>query len=199
MKVKDVPPMQIALADLSPHFPTFHDAFESGTDHGKSYFEEQGFPYNPWLHADLVRNWVKNFLDKHDLKTQYEPENLANSGLQLGINIWFIRMRKSLRGAVPLPGRSKKLQAYYQQTLPEEFGDMHNLLLLWNASPTGDFKGLSLVYPLSKGVMKWRVEIPHPAESVHLTTTYQTAFDELGNLDIEPLEEEDDQSEAEGQ
>ena len=203
MKARDIPPMQTALADLSPHFSTFYDAFESGTDHGKGYFEKYGFPFNPWLHANLVRNWVKNILDKHDLKTQFESEELANSGLQLSINQWFVRIRKSLHGEVPSPGRSKALQAYYRQyrqlLLPEEFSVMHNLLLLWHATSKGDFQGLSLVYPLSADMMRWRAEIPHPAQSTNILTTYQAAFDELGDLEIEPLDEGDEDIEAEGQ
>jgi len=199
VKAKDVPPMQKALADLAPYFQTFYDAFESGTDHSKGYFEGINAPHDPWLHAHLIRHWVKRYLIRHNVDAQeYEPEHLANSGLQLSIPPWFIRIRKSLRGAVPLPG-SRKQYNYYQQVLPAEFGEMHNLLLLWNATVKGDFKGLSLVYPLSTDLAKWRAEIPHPAQSAGIITTYQTAFDELGDLDIEPLDEGDEDLKAEGQ
>lgn len=200
MKAKDVPPLHAALADLSPYFPIFYDAFESGTDHAKGYFEGLTATHDPWLQAHLIRHWVKHFLQGRDVAAEdYQPENLAMSGLQFCIKSWFIRMRKSARGEVPSPGRSRILQAYYRQyTLPGEFSDMHNLLLLWHASPTGDFKGLSLVYPLSADVMKWRVEIPHPAKSADSTITYQPELDELGDLDIEPLTDYDEDIQAEG-
>ena len=198
MKAKDVPPMRKALADLSPYFQTFYDAFESGTDHSKGYFEGIDAPYDPWLHAHLIRHWVKRYFILHDVDAQeYDLEHLANSGIQLCISPWFVRIRKSLQGAVPLPG-SRKQHKYYQQILPEEFGEMHNLLLLWNATPTGDFKGLSLVYPFSAELAKWRAEIPHPAQTASIMTTYQSAFDELGDLDIEPLGEGEEDLEAEG-
>ncbi len=201
MKAKDVPPFHAALADLADYFPVFYDAFESGTDHAKGYFEGLGADNDPWLHAHLIRHWVKRFLkQRRGVDAQeYQPENLAMSGLQFCIKSWFIRMRKSAHGEVPSPGRSRTLHAYYRQlTLPGEFSDMHNLLLLWNANVSGDFKGLSLIYPLSAEVMKWRLDIPHPAKSVDLETTYQPDFDELGDLDIEPLTEDDEDSQAEG-
>lgn len=203
MKAKDAPPMCEALATLSNLFPTFYDVFESGTDHAKSYFETQKFPYNPWLHADLVRNWAKNALDGHNLKTEFEPRNLANAGLHLTIKEYAIRIRKALNGEVPSPGRSVTLGQFYRQhsqlLLPSEFSDLHCLLLLWKANNIGDFKGLSLVYPLSPNVMKWRAEIPHPAEQADIATTYQAAFEELGDLDIEPLEVDNDELQEEGQ
>ena len=200
MKAKDVPPLHAALADLSPYFPIFYDAFESSTDHAKGYFEGLGTTHDPWLQAHIMRHYVKLFLQRRDVGAEeYQPENLAMSGLQFCIKCWFIRMRKSARNEVPSPRRSRALQDYYRQcTLPGEFSDMHNLLLLWNASPTGDFKGLSLVYPLSADVMKWRVEIPHPAKSVDVSTTYQPELDELGDLDIEALTDDDEDIQAEG-
>lgn len=199
MKAKDVPPLHAALADLSPYFLIFYDAFESGTDHAKGYFEGLGATHDPWLQAHITRHYVKLFLQRRDVDAEdYQPENLAMSGLQFCIKCWFIRMRKSARGEVPLPG-SRRLHAYYRQlTLPGEFSDMHNLLLLWHASPNGDFKGLSLLYPLSADVMKWRVEIPHPAKSADIITTYQPDLDELGDLDIEPLTDDDEDIQAEG-
>lgn len=198
MKAKDIPPMRKALADLSPYFPTFYDAFESGTDHAKSVLQGIPAPYDPWLHAHLVRHWVKCFLLQRGMDTEeYMPENLANSGLQLSLEGWFIRVRKSAHGEIPPPGRSRVQYCYYQQILPKEFGDMHNLLLLWNATAQGDFKGLSLVYPLSASLAKWRAEIPHPALTETAKTSYQSAFDEFGDLDIEPLGEEEMEEEEE--
>jgi len=198
VKAKDVPPMQKALADLSPYFQIFYDAFESGDDHSKDFFKRMNASHDPWLHAHLIRHWVKLYFIQHNVDAQeYEAEHLANSGLQLSVLPWFIRIRKSLHGAVPLPG-SRKQRNYYQQVLPQEFGEMHNLLLLWNATPTGDFKGLSLIYPFSAELVRWRAEIPHPAQSASIMTTYQSAFDDLGDLDIEPLEEGEDDLEAEG-
>lgn len=195
MKVKDVPQVQVVLADLSPYFPTFYDAFESGSHNGRGYFEERGLNFDPWLYADLVRHWVKEALNQSALKAEYEPQDLGNSGIQLMVKQWFVRIRKSLHGEVPLPGRSRRLQRYYRQLpLSEEFSDMYNLLLLWNTTQAGDFKNLSLVYPIAAGVAKWRVEIPHPAQVVQMTTMYQTEFDALGNLDIEPLGNDEEES-----
>jgi hypothetical protein len=199
VKAKDVPPFHVALTDLADYFPVFYDAFESGTDHAKGYFEGLNSRHDPWLHAHLMRHWVKLFLKGRDVVAEdYHPENLAMSGLQLCIKRWFIRMRKSEHGEIPFPG-SRTLHNYYRQlTLPGEFKDMHNLLLLWHASAIGDFKGLSLIYPLSADVMKWRVDIPHPAKAIDEATTYQPDFDELGDLDIEPLTEDDEDRQAEG-
>lgn len=198
MKARDIPPMQKALADLSAYFPTFYDVFESGFDRAKSHFQEYDAAYDPWLHAHLIRFHAKQLFIQRGMDTEeYQPENLANSGLQLFLEGWFLRMRKSANGDVPPPGRSRAQHCYYQQILPEDFGDMHNLLLLWNATSRGDFKGLSLVYPLSANVVKWRAEIPHPAKSMNIQTSYQSAFDEVGDLDIEPLSEEEANEDAE--
>ena len=88
----------------------------------------------------------------------------------------------------------------HQPLLPGDFREMHNLLLLWKANANGDFKGLSLVYPLSPSFMKWRAEIPHPAQLADISTLYQAAFEEVGDLDIEPLDEDEDEDyKAEGQ
>src|SRR6266516_3798942 len=116
VKAKDIPPLHAALADLYPYFPIFYDAFESGTDHAKGYFEGLNAIHDPWLQAHLIRHWVKLFLQRRDVTAEdYQPENLAMSGLQFCIKCWFIRMRKSERGEVPSPGRSRILQAYYRQ------------------------------------------------------------------------------------
>ncbi len=162
MKAKDVPPFHTALADLADYFPVFYDAFESGTDFAKEISEKLNASYDPWFHAHLLRQWVKLFLQGRDVAAEdYHPENLAMSGLQFSIKHWFIRMRKSDCGDVPSPG-SRRFHAYLRQqlTFPGEFSETHNLVLLWHANRnTGDFKGLSLVYPLSASVNKWRVEI----------------------------------------
>jgi hypothetical protein len=200
VKVKEVPQVQVVLADLSPYFSTFYSAFEAASHNGRGYFEERSLNFDRWLYADLVRHWVKEALNQNALKAEYEPQDLGNSGIQLMIKQWFVRVRKSLNGEVPLPGRSKRLQGYYRQLpLSEEFSDMYNLLLLWNTTPAGDFKNLSLVYPIAAGVAKWRVEIPHPAQVVQMTTLYQTEFDALGNLDIEPLGDDEENGLVEAQ
>src|SRR5713226_4650914 len=100
--------MYKALKDLEPYFPLFYDAFEAGADDSKNYFEEHEDPHDPWLHAHLVRHYASRFLAKHNVAAQeYGQENLANSGIQLQIHPWFIRIKKSLRGSVPIPGSKK--------------------------------------------------------------------------------------------
>ncbi len=205
LKAKDVPQIQEALLALSPHFVTFFNAFEDGADQAKGFFERIQADCDLHLHAHIVRFSAKRYLNQHGLRAEYEAEDLLNSGIQLSIAKWFLRIRKSDKGAVPGPGRSEKLKDYYKQVLSKEFADMHNLLLLWHATPKGDFKGLSLVYPLSAYTDRWRVEIPYPAVSAHekSTFTYQTSFDESGNvedfgdLEIEPLQQEEEDNEAE--
>ncbi len=194
MKAKDVPHFHEALKDLAPYFPTFYDAFEAAHDHVKDYLERLDAPFDPWIHAHLVRHYVKLDLLTHDVDaSEYKPENLAMSGLQFRIGRWSIRMRKSVRGEVPPPGCSRTLVAYYRQlTLPGEFSELYNLLLLWNANLVGDFKGLSLVFPLTPDVIKWKVDIPHPAKTVdEAITIYQPDLD-VGDLPIESLEEDDE-------
>lgn len=208
MKAKDVPPFQEALTDLSPFFSIFYDAFEAADAHVKDFLEQLKAPFDPWIHAHLVRHYVKLDLHQHDVDAQdFKPENLAMSGLHFRIGRWVLRMRKSVQGEMPSPGRSKTLDAYYRQRmLPGDFQIMHNLLLLWHATSVGDFKGLSLVFPLAPQVMKWKVEIPHPAKAADKPAiVYQPDLD-VGNLDIEPVDgideslaDEDDDDKAEGQ
>ncbi len=206
MKAKDIPLLHEALVALSPHFLTFYSAFEDGFQQGKGFFEKIPAPCEPHLHADIVRFTVKRWLNESGLEAWCEAEDLSNNGIQLALNKWFIRIRKSARGAVPSPGRSNRLKDLYQQVLSYDF-DKHFLLLLWHATPGGDFKGLSLVYPASANTERFRVDIPHPADAAHEKSiyTYQTSFDEsgnvedLGDLEIEPLNGEEDNSEAESQ
>lgn len=202
LKAKDVPSMHAALLDLSPYISTFYEAFEKGIAHGKSYFDDINKSCDPHLQAHLVRYWAKKFLVQHDLNAKNEREDLSNSGIQLSIKSWLIRIRKSTRGSMPTPGHSKKLAGYYKQTLPG-FDNVHNLLLLWNTTPAGDFIGLSLVYPLSATMLQWKADIPHPADAADTKTTWQPELenfievDEFGDLEIEPLDDEDnDNSEA---
>ncbi|GAC1359708.1 MAG: hypothetical protein NVS2B12_32990 [Ktedonobacteraceae bacterium] len=208
MKARKVSGMLEALRAISPYFLTFYTAFEDASRHGTSYFEQEGDSFDLHLHAHLVRFRVQRFLEQHDLKTEIDLEDLTNSGIQLTIGNWFIRMRKSSHGAVPKPGRSIRSKSYYQdaypQSLSDEFGEMCNLLLLWHATPKGEFKGLSLVYPLA-GINKWRHDIPHPAEAAGGKIVYQAEFDEdgniedMGDLEIEPLIDNEEDSEAENQ
>jgi hypothetical protein len=206
VKAKEVPGMHKALVAISPYFRMFYSAFEASSDHGKAYFEQESDPFDLHLHAHLVRFKVQRFLDQHALKSEVDPEDLTNGGIQLTIADWFIRIKKSSRGALPSPGRSWKTKNYYQQTWPGECGEMHNLLLLWHATSQGEFRGLSLVYPWS-GIEKWRYDIPHPAVSAG-RSTYQAEFDvdgnveEVGDLEIVALtdnEDNEEDSEAENQ
>jgi len=68
--------------------------------------------------------------------------------------------------------------------------------LFYDASFKGDFQSISLIYPLTPDLAKWRAEIPHPALSKDIITIEQIAFDEIGDLEIEPLEDDDEDLEA---
>jgi hypothetical protein len=198
VKAKDVPPFHEALKELAIYFPIFYDAFESADAHVKEYLEGLQASFDPWLHAHLVRHYVKLDLRNHELEAEdFKPENLAMSGLSFRIGRWFLRMRKSERGEVPPPGHSRILNEYYrQQKLPGEFSETHNLLLLWHANFIGDFKGLSLVYPLTADVIRWKADIPHPAQTVDEATTLDQPEFDMGDLPIEALEAGDETFEA---
>lgn len=182
--MEDIPSPEDVLAVLRPYIPNIYNAFEAGVDHALEYDEVNGFELNPHLYAHHVRHFVRVRLTQPPLRIQdYEPENLANSGLQFSIGDYTFRVFKANKLEVPDPRRSKALLSFYQQnrtpTLPGMKG--WNILILWHASPSGEFQDLSLAFPLASAPdnWKWYESIPHPAISRPTITVNKPSFDEF--------------------
>lgn len=203
MKIRDFPPMQSAVRDMAPLIPTLHDAFEAGTDYGRWGVERlRDIFADPSIHADSwhfphsVRLCAKHFLTKHAglLVDEYQLDDIAMSGLRFTYGGWNVRARKSAPGGkVPRLGGSRAMRAFCQQMLPGIEADTfsgRNLLVLWHATPAGDYTGLSIVY-LADGsdsgnsAPLWRVDLASAAPMFRVPSQREQDIEAVGDLDME--------------
>jgi hypothetical protein len=156
-----------------------------------------------FLGSGLVRWRARRYLDhvaRPLVKVEYDREELANNGLSLTFRnsgSYAIRIRKADAGALPVPGTSKVMQAFYAQQLSFALGEAPanevedantalNLVMLWEVTSAYRLKELRLVCPRSGGLTResvqwhWDVTIPHPA----LAVEGQPPTEQVDDLDI---------------
>ncbi len=161
-KMRDVPNMQATLALIKPFLPLLFQALEEGTIQAKNNMEKDGHDFEPGLHASLTRSYVWSFFKKPENILPWTVNKLNNNGLQMTVGELILRTRKATSGAVPRPTTKTFDRFLKQMTLGGDFDVLHNLLILWETNQHGELQGISLIYPLSPTVEKWRYTIPHP-------------------------------------
>jgi hypothetical protein len=165
-------------ASLEPLFPVIWRVMEHATQEARDYFEGRDEDRDAWLYPNLVRYHAKLGFDAEghkvtDIEAQpgFARDDLANNGLLLTLDGFRVRILKSDRGELPVPGASLAKQAYYSQpSLFEDPREVLNLVVLWDA-PGGVLGDLDLVCPKSGKTTRssvgehWAMPIPHPATS----------------------------------
>lgn len=193
------------LRSLAPIIPSFYRSLEYGTAEADAFFASRNEVHDTNLYPCLVRYYAKLVLASEGHKVKdLNFDALANNGLLVVYGDFRIRILKSDRGDLPVPGHNRSRQVFYWQ--PGLFGHSLrrlNLVILWDTS-SGGLDPLTLVCP-ERGfetkdsvAAKWKVEIPHPAAITPLappSPVTEKESDELPNIQLphREAEAEDDE------
>jgi hypothetical protein len=182
------------IRDLAHITPMIYRGLEAGSDEARRWFKERGREPEPFHFASTVRCVTKEVLGSAGILAELEVEQLPNNGLSLVHRHYAIRIRKeAVGGGVPVPGPSRTLQGFYNQTLGfgDEYTEQINLLILWGVSAESVLRQpLALVCPrgpvtdTSSG-MHWMEALHNPTYAVRVAPDESEADD----LDITRPEE----------
>lgn len=206
--MESVPSEQEAAIDLQGAITTIWGALDSAMLEMKEFFDARDLPIDRSLAPNLIRYFVKRRLlsqgqvaeDEESL--DYEMQNLPNNGLCMEYGRYQLRILKSDNGELPIPGQSKKRQAFWNQAQlnlydneqPTEELPSVNLIVLWDADSNYNLDSVSLICPKSGGTTRdsvsnyWSVAVPNPIEAIQLAPNNSVKVEE-DDLEIIPLQE----------
>jgi hypothetical protein len=148
-------------------------------------------PLDPHLFPHLVRYQVCRLLRQEEFDASIIDDEdvppsvrvMAMSGIEIEFRNRKIKIWKSRKGGIPLPGRSASRKAFLQENQvlfgsAGEFFKARNLVLLWDVDSTGDVT-LELVCPMPSDFKKhdaadwkspqlWSVAVPDAATLIQL-------------------------------
>ena len=122
---------ELVVPRLADFLSACYSALDGGSSVARDLFKRLGREPDPWVFADVVR-----MVARDTLSDRYEMEILPNNGLLTVVAGSTLRIRKADAGEIPIPGRSRTLQLFYQQLqlgFDGEGSARPNLLLLWDA------------------------------------------------------------------
>ncbi|MBV8518796.1 MAG: hypothetical protein JO197_15480 [Acidobacteria bacterium] len=188
-----------ALDDLQPLPSKIHGFLQEAVPIALQHFDEwapkkqNGDPtLDPHLFPHLVRWHVCRLLrqaeydatltEVTDDDTAPSIRMMAMSGVEILYRGRKLKLWKSRKGGIPLPGRSGSRKAFLEENRilfdanTEEFFNAHNLVLLWDVDGTGDVS-LELVCPMPsdydrddvddwKYPQLWAISVPDAATLV---------------------------------
>ncbi len=154
------------MKDLAVLFPLVYGAMDYAIAQTKDFFENQENAQDriidPYLAPNQVRFHAVKYLKRAGQDVQEDNDlsiaNIPNNGMHINFGRYQIKILKSSRGDLPVPGHSRIRQGYYSQDNLFNDDDPNmtiNLLILWNAQI--DFNGLgvlSLACPKAGGVTR---------------------------------------------
>jgi hypothetical protein len=168
-------------AELATILDILTDALNVGVGQANGFFADERQLPDTYLHPALVRWYAKRYLNdagtsvSDDMDAEFSRDELANNGLLVSYRDVQIRVLKSDDGELPVPGRSRVKQAFYNQQLAFRFtpdGETStfrlNLVLLWDVDHNFNLSSLVLVMPGSGGLTRasvdeyWRTTLPVP-------------------------------------
>ncbi len=204
--MEDIPSGQEALADLSGAIATIWSALDSAILETKEFFEERGAPIDRSLAPNLIRYVVKRRLNaqgqiaEDEESLDYEMQTLPNNGLCMEYGRYQLRILKADNGELPIPGQSKKRQAFWNQAQldlydneqPAQAVPSVNLIVLWDADSNYNFDSVSLICPKTGGMTRdsvsnyWSVPVPNPIMQLASAIASEVEEDDIV---ITPLQE----------
>jgi hypothetical protein len=170
-----IPEPKEVLDDLLEFLPVVCSALDYGVFQAREFFEAEGREIDRFLAPNLMRYHAKQLLLRHGHEAEddneMDVENVPNNGMYVTFGRYHIRILKSLRGDLPIPGQSMSRQLFYQQMALFSHVDGGtqeniNLLLLWNVDSYYTLGELSLACPKSGKTSResvtshWHCKIP---------------------------------------
>jgi hypothetical protein len=201
---------QRALDELQPLPSRIHGFLAEAVPIALQHFDEwapkkqNGDPtIDPHLFPHLVRWHVGRLLREAEYNatlTEEPPEGvapsirtMAMSGIEIDYRGRKLKVWKSRKGGLPLPGRSEARKAFLQENRvlfgadPSEFYNARNLVLLWDVDATGDVS-LELVCPMPSDFERddvddwkypqlWSIAVPDAATLIRTPAAFADATD----------------------
>ncbi len=203
--MEDIPSGQEALADLSGAVTTIWSGLDSAILETKEFFENRGVPIDRSLAPNLIRYFVKGRLNaqgkiaEDEEMLDYEMQNLPNNGLCMEYGRYQLRILKADNGELPIPGQSKKRQAFWNQEQLNLYDDEQpietvpsvNLIVLWDADSSYNLDSVSLICPKTGGTTRdsvsnyWSIPVPNPIMQLSPAITREVEEDD--DIIITPL------------
>lgn len=191
MTLPRIPDPAETLDDLAMLLPTVYAALEHGVYEAREHFETKSLKPEASAFATLVRLHAKDYLVREGLDA-IEVEDLNLCGLSLQLPKYWIKIWKSEDENLPALGASAPKRDFCQQPLfpgGEVPAPLH-LAVLWNLDHSNNLFALWLVCPESAdekpATSHWRVQIPHPATTVHIRVREVVSDDLPMKLKVEP-------------
>lgn len=180
--MEDIPSGQDALSDLSGPITSIWSALDSSILEMKEYFDGRDASIDRSLAPNLIRYLVKQrliaqgqFAEDEEL-LDYEMQNLPNNGLCMEYGRYQLRILKADNGELPIPGQSKKRQAFWNQQQLDLYADEQpsntlppvNLIVMWDADNKYNLDSVTLICPKTGGITRdsvsnyWSILVPNP-------------------------------------
>jgi hypothetical protein len=162
-----IPRPEFVMREISGLVPLVHSALDHGVFKAKDFFDNQENVTDRAINKSLAPNLVR-FYALQELKRSgqdaYEDSvgvdfpNIPNNGIHISYDNYEIKILKSNRGEIPVPGNSKSRRNFYDQpellnhTINQDDNVDHkninlNLLLLWDVITPYNLDILTLACP----------------------------------------------------
>lgn len=222
-----------ALFDLQPLASRVYGLLEEAIPVAMRFFEDNGIKkengeprLDPHLFPHIIRWYVCKLLRdaEYDASLRFERDGettspdiktMAMSGLEIRFRGRTLKLWKSRKGGLPLPGRSESRRAFLQENRVlfgndvSDFYNARNLVFLWDVDDTGDVS-LELVCPMPsdfetddvsdwKYPQLWSIAVPHAATLIQSSPTVFSDRDDADYGQEFGRNDEATENEAEGE
>jgi hypothetical protein len=193
------------MKDLSRLFPLVYTAFDYGVFKAREYFENQENEddkiIDRYLAPNLVRFHAVRYLRRAGEDAHEDEENdismspIPNNGIHVNCGKYHIKILKSNKGDLPVPGHSQSRRTFYDQPFLEYSDNVDflniKLILLWNVDKSYTLGILSLACPKSGEQTResvthhWHCRIPTRMLYGEFNDTDVITTAEILDLDLE--------------
>lgn len=194
-----------AMRDLARVITTIYTALDSGIFKAREFFQKQENEdekkVDRYLAPNIVRFHAVRYLRRAGQDAYDDNENemnmslIPNNGIHVNYGRYKIKILKSNKGDLPIPGHSLSRRNFYDQPFlryvdNEDFLDI-KLILLWNVDQSYTLGKLSLACPKSGELTResvshhWHCNIPTKILYGEFNETDIITPDEILDLELE--------------
>ncbi len=196
---------EFVMNELAQLFPVVYASLSYGTFQAKDYFDNQSYEEDKKIDSYLAPHLVRHHA-LHQLKREGQDAYADNgisfndipfSGIHINFGRYQVKVLKSNKGDLPIPGHSKARMAYYDNQF-FDWGDNDpstvKLLLLWNVDSSYSLSVLSLAFPKSGGISRdsvsahWHCKIPKNILYGEYKADDEIQIEEIFDLPIERID-----------
>jgi hypothetical protein len=182
-----------AMRDLAHLFPITYTALDFGVFKAREYFEQQeneaDKQVDRYLAPNIVRYHAVRYLRRAGQDAQEDDDSgmsmsvIPNNGIHVNYGKYKIKILKSNKGDLPIPGDSKSRRLFYDQPFLKYSDNVDflniKLILLWNVDISYSLGILSLACP--KSGEKTRESVTH---HWHCRVPIKMLYGEFNDTDV---------------